>query len=70
VREGADVPIDPELLELLACPSDDHAALTEVDGELVCSHCRSRFPIEDGIPVLLMDLATPGPNGFGNAADV
>lgn len=65
-----DVSIDPELLELLACPSDDHAALTEIDGELVCTHCRSRFPIEEGIPVLLMDSATPGPKGFGNRADV
>jgi hypothetical protein len=64
------VSIDPDLLELLACPSDDHAALTETDGELVCSHCRSRFPIEDGIPVLLMESATPGPNGFGNASGV
>ena len=64
------MPIDPELLELLACPSDDHAPLTETDGELVCSSCRSRFPIEDGIPVLLLDSATPGPNGFGNPADV
>jgi uncharacterized protein len=65
-----DVSIDPELLELLACPSDDHAALTEIDGELVCSHCRSRFPIEEGIPVLMMDGATPGPKGFGNRADI
>jgi hypothetical protein len=69
VREGADVSIDPELLELLACPSDDHAELTELDGELVCSYCGSRFPIEDGIPVLLMDSATPGPHGFGNSVD-
>jgi uncharacterized protein YbaR (Trm112 family) len=64
--------LDPELLELLACPSDDHAPLREDtrDGAdvLVCTHCASSFPIEDGIPVLLLDEATPGPNGLGHAA--
>ncbi|HEY2273445.1 MAG TPA: Trm112 family protein [Jatrophihabitantaceae bacterium] len=65
--------IDPELLELLACPSDDHAALREEvradASELVCTYCASRFRIDDGIPVLLLDEATPGPNGLGIAAD-
>jgi uncharacterized protein len=64
--------IDDTLLELLACPSDDHAPLRSdtVDGAdaLVCTHCGSSFPIRDGIPVLLIDEATPGPNGLGNAA--
>ncbi|HET8583535.1 MAG TPA: Trm112 family protein [Jatrophihabitans sp.] len=64
--------IDPALLELLACPSDDHAPLREEsrDGAdvLVCTSCKSSFPIEDGIPVLLVDDATPGPNGLGNPA--
>lgn len=64
--------IDAELLALLACPSDDHAPLREEkrDGKdvLVCMHCASSFPVEDGIPVLLVDDATPGPNGIGNAA--
>jgi uncharacterized protein YbaR (Trm112 family) len=67
------MPIDPELLELLACPSDDHAPLREqaVDGVqvLVCTVCLSSFPVEDGIPVLLRDDATPGPNGLGVPAN-
>ena len=33
---------------------------------LVCTLCASTFPIADGIPVLLLDEATPGPNGLGN----
>jgi hypothetical protein len=62
--------IDTALLELLACPNDDHAPLrveTRDGAEvLVCTHCASVFPILDGIPVLLLDDATPGPNGLGN----
>jgi uncharacterized protein len=61
-----------ELLDLLACPSDDHAPLREqaADGAsvLVCTFCGSRFPVRDGVPVLLLDEATPGPNGVGRPA--
>jgi uncharacterized protein YbaR (Trm112 family) len=64
--------IEPSLLEVLACPSDDHAPLREEQraGEpvLVCTFCATSFPITDGIPVLLLDDATPGPNGVGVAA--
>jgi uncharacterized protein YbaR (Trm112 family) len=64
--------IDAALLDLLACPSDDHAPLREEqrgDADvLVCSYCASSYPVRDGIPVLLLDEATPGPNGLGNAA--
>lgn len=60
--------IDAALLALLACPSDDHAALREDAETLVCTHCASSFPVRDGIPVLLLDEATPGPNGLGNSA--
>jgi hypothetical protein len=63
------VPIDPALLELLACPSDDHAPLRDDtrDGAdvLVCTVCQTVYPIQDGIPVLLRDDAVPGPNGIG-----
>jgi len=59
--------IDAELLEILACPSDDHAPLREETRAgadvLVCTSCLTSYPIRDGIPVLLLDDATPGPNG-------
>ena len=65
--------IDRELLDILACPSDDHAPLREekLGGRdvLVCTTCLSSFPITDGIPVLLRDDATPGPNGLGVPAN-
>jgi uncharacterized protein YbaR (Trm112 family) len=63
--------LEPDLLDLLACPSEDHAPLREETRSgldvLVCSSCQSVFPIRDGIPVLLADEATPGPNGLGHA---
>jgi uncharacterized protein YbaR (Trm112 family) len=62
------MPLPPDLLSLLACPSADHAPLELVGEELVCTSCASRFRISDGIPVLLADEAVPGPNGLGVAA--
>ena len=67
------MPIEPELLEILACPSDDHGPLRVEQRQgaeiLVCTVCLSSFPIQDGIPVLLRDDATPGPNGLGVPAN-
>ena len=57
------VTLDPHLLEILACPSDDHAPLTvgtPTDPEadvLTCTSCGRQFPVEDGIPVLMLDEA-------------
>ena len=52
--------IDKELLEILACP----ACKAEVrqDGErLVCVACGRRYPVRDGIPVMLIEEAEAGP---------
>ncbi|MFC5291011.1 Trm112 family protein [Actinokineospora guangxiensis] len=57
------VDLDPRLLEILACPSDDHAALTPgAPGDpgadaLTCTECGRVYPVEDGVPVLLLDAA-------------
>ena len=78
---GGAVAIGAGLMGLiLACPSDDHAPLRqdrrELDGlrpegddadVLVCTFCGTVYPIRDGIPMLLADDATPGPNGIGVA---
>lgn len=65
--------IDAQLLEILACPSDDHAPLREETRNgadvLVCTNCLTSYPIRDGIPVLLLDDATPGPDGIGVRAE-
>ena len=63
--------IDPLLLEILACPCEHHAPVTPAEGPggateaLVCTRCRTRFPVRDGIPVMLLDEALPGPDGIG-----
>jgi hypothetical protein len=52
--------LDPELLEILACPDVHHAPL-DYDPQaqtLTCPECRRVFPVRDGIPVLLLDEAT------------
>lgn len=54
------MPIDRELLELLACPAD-RGALRETDGRLVCVSCGRRYPIRESVPVLLIEEAeSPG----------
>ena len=48
--------IDNELLEILACPLDKQPVRLE-DDRLVCTDCGRRYPIRDGIPVMLIDEA-------------
>jgi uncharacterized protein len=65
--------IDPRLLEILACPCEHHAPvepLTEGPAApaLRCTQCKTTFPVRDGIPVMLLDEATPGPGGIGAPA--
>ena len=57
--------LDPQLLDILACPDTHHAPLDydEQGQTLTCTECGRVFPIRDGIPVLLLDEATGGPAG-------
>ncbi len=50
------MPIAPELLEILVCPVD-HATVRETATHLVCGACGRRYPIRDGIPVMLIEEA-------------
>ena len=52
--------IDPELLEIMVCPIS-HAALKQVGDFLISTDeaTRLRYPIRDGIPVMLVEEATP-----------
>lgn len=54
--------LDPQLLEILACPDTHHAPL-DYDATaqtLTCTECHRVFPVRDGIPVLLLDEAVAG----------
>lgn len=68
------VTVDEQLLGILACPSPDHAPLARGSRDdpaadaLTCTECGREFPVRDGIPVLLLDEATP-PAEPGSATD-
>jgi uncharacterized protein YbaR (Trm112 family) len=50
--------IAKELLDILACPRCKHAVRLSADqNSLICEHCRLAYPIEDDIPVMLIDEA-------------
>lgn len=52
--------IDPELLEILACPKcKGDIELDRNRKGLVCNKCRLLYKIEDGIPIMLIDEAVP-----------
>ncbi|MGD2101813.1 MAG: Trm112 family protein [Acidimicrobiia bacterium] len=55
--------IDETLANVLACPVDK-ADLTQdaENSRLVCTECGRRYPVRDGIPVMLADQAEEGPD--------
>ena len=52
--------IDQELLDILACPSCKTPVHLEGD-RIVCDTCGRRYPVRDGIPVMLIEEAELGP---------
>jgi LSD1 subclass zinc finger protein len=51
--------VDPELLEILACPAcKTPVTLVKNGTALKCAACHRVYPIKDDIPVMLMDEAT------------
>jgi uncharacterized protein len=51
---------DPKLLELLVCPlTKGRLTYDATRQELVSVRAKLRFPIRDGIPILLADEALP-----------
>ena len=49
--------ISQELLEILACPKCHTKVEFKEPDQLLCPHCRVRYPIVDGIPVMLVEEA-------------
>ncbi len=48
--------VDPKLLDILACPACQ-AGLEVKDNKIVCLKCGRKYPIKNGIPVLIADQA-------------
>lgn len=54
--------LSPELLAILVCPKCKGTLVPE-DAALRCDACRLRYRVDDGIPVMLIDEATPVDDG-------
>ena len=56
--------LDPQLLDILACPDTHHAPLDyDPDAQtLTCTECGRVFEVRDDIPVLLLDEARHSPD--------
>lgn len=52
--------IDERLLKILACPAC-RAGLRREEPVLACTGCGLRYPVRDGIPILLIEEALPAP---------
>lgn len=48
--------ISKELLEILACPLCKESVRQEEE-KLICVKCGRRYPIKDGIPIMLIEEA-------------
>jgi len=49
--------IDPKVLETIRCPLGKKEFAVENENTIVCTYCGLKFPIKDGVPVLLLDQA-------------
>ena len=59
--------LDPDLVEILACPACRGEVRDEGD-RIVCTACGRRYPVRDGIPILLVDEAETPPAKAGTGA--
>jgi uncharacterized protein YbaR (Trm112 family) len=50
--------IDKDLLDILACPACRAEVRLEAD-RIVCTSCGKRYPVRDGIPIMLVEEAEP-----------
>jgi uncharacterized protein YbaR (Trm112 family) len=56
--------IDETLLSILACPLCREPVVEQGDW-LVCQGCRRKYPIRDGIPIMLPEEAVEGEGEAG-----
>ncbi|GAB4271960.1 MAG: Trm112 family protein [Deferrisomatales bacterium] len=52
--------LSPDLLDILACPQcKGELEYREAEAALLCHSCKLRYRVEDDIPVMLIEEATP-----------
>ena len=66
--------IDPELLRILVCPKckgelEVQSAADGVEVSLDCRACGLSYPVDDGIPVMLVEEARPLGEGDAPAGE-
>lgn len=49
--------MDQDLLQWLACPQCKGAVQLQKDEKIFCGACSLRYPVRDGVPVMLIDEA-------------
>jgi uncharacterized protein YbaR (Trm112 family) len=55
--------IDPTLAEVLVCPVDKQDLTEDVAAQrLECTECGRRYPVRDGIPIMLVEEAEGEPD--------
>jgi hypothetical protein len=54
--------VPEDLLAILVCPQCHHPVRPEGE-ELVCTGCGLRYPVRDGLPVMLLEEARPPAQG-------
>lgn len=58
--QPVDPAIDPDLLEILRCPSCRGEFAPPTAEAMTCSACGLVYPVRGGVPILLVDEAGPG----------
>lgn len=52
--------LSEQLLAILVCPKcKGELDYRDKESTLVCQKCRLSYPVRDGIPIMLIDEATP-----------
>lgn len=50
--------LNSKLLEILVCPlCKSKLTLDNIKNELICNKCKLAYPIQDNIPIMLIDKA-------------
>jgi uncharacterized protein YbaR (Trm112 family) len=52
--------VNKDLLDILACPKcRERVALSEDGSWLVCGSCAVKYPVEEDIPIMLVERGVP-----------